>query len=112
MTCVAGALDWSKRSFQDKPNPMYMDTYANILYKMGKKDEAIAWEQKASDLGRCQQQSAISKDDREDEEGGEDVELMSNTMKCIAVLCPLQPLEPDHPGPDRYQLHRPRNVPR
>jgi len=24
-----------------------MDTYANILYKMGKKDEALAWEQKA-----------------------------------------------------------------
>ncbi len=50
MTCVTDALEWSKRSFQDKPNPMYMDTYANILYKMGKKDEAIVWEQKAIDL--------------------------------------------------------------
>ncbi len=50
MTCVADALDWSKRSFKDQPNPAYMDTYANILYKMGKKDDAIAWEQKAADL--------------------------------------------------------------
>ena len=50
MTCVADALDWSKRSFEKQPNPAYMDTYANILYKMGKKDDAIAWEQKAADL--------------------------------------------------------------
>ena len=50
MTCVADALDWSKRSFNDKPIPGYMDTYANILYKMGKKDDAITWEQKAADL--------------------------------------------------------------
>jgi thioredoxin-related protein len=50
MTCVADALDWSKRSFDDKPIPGYMDTYANILYKMGKKDDAITWEQKAADL--------------------------------------------------------------
>jgi len=47
MTCVTGALEWSKRSFKDKPVPRYMDTYANILYKMGKTDEALAWEQKA-----------------------------------------------------------------
>jgi len=47
MTCVTDALEWSKRSFRDKPIPKYMDTYANILYKMGKKDEALAWEQKA-----------------------------------------------------------------
>ena len=50
MTCVSEALDWSKRSFDGKPNAMFMDTYANILYKMGKKEEAIAWEQKAVDL--------------------------------------------------------------
>ena len=49
MTCVADALQWSKRSFKDKPVPGYMDTYANILYKMGKKTEALAWEQKALD---------------------------------------------------------------
>ena len=50
MTCVAEALDWSKRSFKDNNEPGYMDTYANILYKMGKKDEAIAWEEKAMNL--------------------------------------------------------------
>ncbi|HVS96830.1 MAG TPA: thioredoxin family protein [Puia sp.] len=50
MTCVSEALDWSKRSFEGKPNPTFMDTYANILYKLGKKDEAITWEQKAVDM--------------------------------------------------------------
>jgi thioredoxin-related protein len=47
MSCVTDALEWSKRSFKDKPDPRYMDTYANILYKMGKRDEALSWEQKA-----------------------------------------------------------------
>lgn len=50
MTCVSDALDWSRRSFKDQPNPMFMDTYANILYKMGKKTDAIAWEEKALQL--------------------------------------------------------------
>lgn len=50
MNCVTEALDWSKRSFQNNNEPMFMDTYANILYKMGKKDDAIAWEEKARDL--------------------------------------------------------------
>lgn len=50
MSCVADALDWSKRSFKDQPNPAFIDTYANILYKLGKKDDAITWEQKALDL--------------------------------------------------------------
>jgi thiol-disulfide isomerase/thioredoxin len=50
MTCVSQALDWSKRSFEGHPNAEFMDTYANILYKLGKKDDAIAWEQKAIDM--------------------------------------------------------------
>jgi thiol-disulfide isomerase/thioredoxin len=50
MTCVADALEWSKRSFKDQADPGYMDTYTNILYKMGRKDEAINWEQKACDM--------------------------------------------------------------
>jgi thioredoxin-related protein len=50
MTCVADALDWSKKSFADNNNPGFMDTYANILYKMGKKDDAISWETKAMNL--------------------------------------------------------------
>lgn len=47
MTCVTEALNWSKRSFKDNNNPMFIDTYANILYKLGKKEEAITWEEKA-----------------------------------------------------------------
>jgi hypothetical protein len=50
MTCVSDALEWSKRSFSIQAIPAFMDTYANILYKMGKKDEAIAWEEKAAKL--------------------------------------------------------------
>jgi thioredoxin-related protein len=50
MNCVTEALEWSKRSFSDNQNPGFMDTYANILYKIGKKDDAIAWEEKAISL--------------------------------------------------------------
>lgn len=47
MTCVKEALEWSKRSFKDNNNPAFIDTYANILYKLGMKAEAIKWEEKA-----------------------------------------------------------------
>ncbi len=47
MTCVTEALNWSKRSFKDKEDPAYIDTYANILHKLGKTEEAIKWEEKA-----------------------------------------------------------------
>lgn len=46
-TCLQNALAWSKRSFEAQQDPAFMDTYANILYRLGKKDEAIEWEQKA-----------------------------------------------------------------
>ena len=46
MTCVTDILDWSKR-LKDNSEPGYVDTYANILYKLGKKDDAIALETKA-----------------------------------------------------------------
>ncbi len=49
-TCLQNALDWSKRSFEEDQNPAFMDTYANILYRLGKKEEAMSWEQKAADL--------------------------------------------------------------
>jgi tetratricopeptide (TPR) repeat protein len=52
MTCVSEALEWSKRSLQEGPNARFMDTYANILYKMGKTQDAIAWEEKAADFAR------------------------------------------------------------
>ncbi|MES2372992.1 MAG: thioredoxin fold domain-containing protein [Bacteroidota bacterium] len=47
MTCVAEALDWSRKSFKDKDNSMFMDTYANILHKMGRTKEAIEIQKKA-----------------------------------------------------------------
>ncbi|HUB60874.1 MAG TPA: thioredoxin fold domain-containing protein [Puia sp.] len=49
MTCVSEVLDWSKR-LKDDSNAAFMDTYANILYKLGKKDDAIALETKALGL--------------------------------------------------------------
>nr|WP_295873780.1 thioredoxin fold domain-containing protein [uncultured Chitinophaga sp.] len=45
--CIEQALEWSKRSFKDNEYPAFMDTYANLLYKAGKKAEALAWEEKA-----------------------------------------------------------------
>ncbi|HVI45179.1 MAG TPA: thioredoxin fold domain-containing protein [Chitinophaga sp.] len=47
MKCIEQALDWSKRSFKDAEVPAYMDTYANLLFKSGKKADAITWEEKA-----------------------------------------------------------------
>jgi thiol-disulfide isomerase/thioredoxin len=49
VTCVASALEWSKESFAKDNNHQFMDTYANLLYKSGKKKEAIEWETKAKD---------------------------------------------------------------
>jgi len=46
------ALVWSKKSFtrQTKIEPGYIDTYANILYKLGRKKEALQWEIKAQKI--------------------------------------------------------------
>lgn len=42
------ALRWSKRAVEvSGNNPMYVDTQANLLYKIGQKQEAIALEEKA-----------------------------------------------------------------
>jgi len=44
------ALKWSLRTIRDYPNIRYvntfgyMDTYANLLYKLGQRDSAIIWE--------------------------------------------------------------------
>ncbi len=48
--CVEQALNWSKRAVEKDNNPAFIDTYANILYRLGKTDEAITWEQKAMDM--------------------------------------------------------------
>lgn len=46
------ALSWSKKSFtnQTKIEPTYMDTYANLLYKLGRVSEALKWEIRAQKL--------------------------------------------------------------
>jgi thiol-disulfide isomerase/thioredoxin len=47
MGCISDALNWSKKSVDITNNPVYMDTYANLLFKSGKNKEAIQWEEKA-----------------------------------------------------------------
>jgi hypothetical protein len=57
---LAKALKWSKRSMEiydalvpdekRKQNPNYMDTYACLLYRLGKKDEAIETQTKALEI--------------------------------------------------------------
>lgn len=45
--CLQAALTWSKQSLEGGENPMYLDTYANLLYKSGDKENAIKWQEKA-----------------------------------------------------------------
>jgi hypothetical protein len=47
IACISDALNWSKKSVDLTNNPMYMDTYANLLFKSGKNKQAIQWEEKA-----------------------------------------------------------------
>lgn len=65
MTCVTEALEWSKRSFREKENGMFIDTYANILYKLGKTQEGIQWEEKAlalaADSDKASYQATLDK---------------------------------------------------
>jgi tetratricopeptide (TPR) repeat protein len=54
---LENALTWSKRSMEihkelvqkDKENAGYLDTYAHLLYKLKRYDEAVVWQQKALD---------------------------------------------------------------
>lgn len=41
------AIEWSKRSLERMDNPAFIDTYANLLYKSGKKEDAIHYEERA-----------------------------------------------------------------
>lgn len=45
---LTAALKWSQRAMRDRPNEAGpIDTYANLLYKLERKDEALEWEKKA-----------------------------------------------------------------
>ncbi|MEI6456201.1 MAG: thioredoxin domain-containing protein [bacterium] len=46
------AAEWAKRSVELKDEPSNNDTYASILFRLGKKDEAIAVEKKAIELAK------------------------------------------------------------
>ena len=48
--CVAMAVNWSKTSVTLTNNPMFIDTYANLLHKNKRTKEAITWESKAVKL--------------------------------------------------------------
>ena len=50
-TALKNALRWSERSLEISPNNHYfLDTYANLLYKLGKKNKAIAIQKKVNKL--------------------------------------------------------------
>jgi thiol-disulfide isomerase/thioredoxin len=48
--CIMHAIGWSKKSVELEPDPMFMDTYANLLHKSGNTHEAIRWQKKAIEL--------------------------------------------------------------
>lgn len=54
------ALQWSRMSFEkeESKNPSYIDTYANLLYKLGKKKEALKWVLKAQKFAIKQGEAA------------------------------------------------------
>ncbi|WP_420151387.1 hypothetical protein [Spirosoma sp.] len=41
------ALTWSKRSLEYREDGSLLDTYAHILYRLGRKSEAVEWQEKA-----------------------------------------------------------------
>ena len=58
------ALPLSKKSFEKDNKPENIDTYASLLYRAGRKEEAIQWETKALNLAtndKEQYQSGIDK---------------------------------------------------
>lgn len=51
--CLKAAAEWSKLSLEkekEKETPMYLDTFANILYRLGEKEKAIKTQEKAISL--------------------------------------------------------------
>jgi thioredoxin-related protein len=44
---ISKAINWMEKIVKIDPYPVVIDTYANLLYKSGRVDEAILWEEKA-----------------------------------------------------------------
>jgi thiol-disulfide isomerase/thioredoxin len=52
---LENALRWSKRSLEIFPdNHMFIDTYANLVYKLGRKEEAITKETEALNIAKSE----------------------------------------------------------
>jgi thioredoxin-related protein len=47
IACIKQAVNWSLASVDKTNDPMYMDTYANLLHKSGNTADAIKWQKKA-----------------------------------------------------------------
>jgi hypothetical protein len=56
---IEKALQWSKQSFAENNAQAFIDTYANLLFKAGKKQEAINWESKALALAKEKKDPSI-----------------------------------------------------
>lgn len=50
IACLQSAIAWSKKSLENGHNPAFLDTYANLLYKSGDKENAIIWQEKALEI--------------------------------------------------------------
>lgn len=61
-THLNSALEWSKRSLQKEQIAAYLDTYANILYRLGKKVEAIEWQTKAVNAAKDAEEKEMYQD--------------------------------------------------
>ena len=63
--CVESALVWSKKSFEEIEDAAFIDTYANLLHKLGKTEEAIEWQEKAiaavEDVDKAEYQATLDK---------------------------------------------------
>lgn len=46
-TFLRKALTWSKRSLEYREDGSLMDTYAHLLYRLGRREEALEWQEKA-----------------------------------------------------------------
>lgn len=58
-TSLEDASRWSKRSLEIYPdNHMFIDTYANLVYKLGRKEEAIAKETEALNIAKREKANA------------------------------------------------------
>jgi len=50
IACVRQALAWSEKSVEKDADPMYLDTYANLLHKTGDSKKAITVQERAIEL--------------------------------------------------------------